>query len=128
MNSDPTYSQIHILPINILFLSLSFSLFLPAFSFFRLPCKPEEKDDKFEELTSGQGRMLTNWLSSLPNMGVWTSEQHLAISEWFEGRMLIGPGPCDTRQREGRIQKEENQTSQVAKRSRNRQTYLWHKE
>ena len=46
-------------------------------------------------------------------MGVLTGEQHLATSDWFEGRMPIGPH--DTRQQEGQIQKEENSDKSVGR-------------
>ena len=80
MNLDPGDSQIHIVLVNIDSLSLS----SPS-SFFCFPRKTAEVDEKFEELNSGQGGMLTDWRSSFPNMGVRTSKQPLATGDLFEG-------------------------------------------
>ena len=90
MNLNHGNSQIHILRINILSLSLSL---------------------KSEELNSGQGRGLTDWRSILPTIGVETGKQPLATSDLFEDRMPIsqeahvirGSGKIESAKRKRRV-------------------------
>ena len=103
-------------------LSLSLYFHSTFFSFLRIVAGVVEKT---EELNSGQKCVLTDWRSSFLKRGVWNGKQPLATSYLFEGWILIGQG-ANVIRGNGKVEsaKRENQTSQLVKRSPNRQTCL----